>query len=64
MTSKILNEKIIEEIYYYHKYWGLFPEEQKGCCKKIRGTYKLLYADQHRPKKENVAMEWINYKQV
>ena len=46
---------------------GLFPEEQKGCCKKTRRTGELQYIDQHISKKskmksQNVAMTWIDNK--
>ena len=44
---KILKAQISEEIYYSLTSRGLFPEEQKGCCKGSRGTAELLYIDQH-----------------
>ena len=54
------------------RYWysltshGLFPEEQKGCCKGSRGTGELLYIDQHilneSKRQENLAMFWIDNK--
>ena len=30
-----------------YKIHGIFPDEQKGCCKRTRGTEELLYIDQH-----------------
>ena len=47
MMWKILTAQIREEIYYLLTSRGLFPEEQKGCCKGSRGTAELLYIDQH-----------------
>ena len=46
---------------------GLFPEEQKGCSKRSRGTAELLYIDQHsqnesKTRRKNLAMAWIDYK--
>ena len=38
MMWKILTEQIREEIYYSLTSCRLFPEEQKGCCKRSRGT--------------------------
>ena len=44
----------------------LFPEKQKGCHKRNRGTGELLYIDQHILKEsqmrwKNLAMVWIDY---
>ena len=47
MMWKILTAQIREEIYSSLTSRGLFPEEQKGCCKVSRGTGELLYIDQH-----------------
>ena len=47
MMWKISIAQIREEIYYSLISRGLFPEEQKGCCKGSRGTAELLYIDQH-----------------
>ena len=44
MMQKILTAQIREEIYYSLTSYGLFPEEQKGCCKGSRGTAELLYS--------------------
>ena len=48
---------------------GLFPDEQKGCCKGSRGTAELLYIDQHILNEKNtrrkiLAMAWIDYKKA
>ena len=47
MIWKILTAQIREEIYYSLTIYGLFPKEQKGCCKGSRGTAELFYIDQH-----------------
>ena len=39
--------KTREEIYYSFTSRGLFPEEQKGWRKRSRGSWELLYIDQH-----------------
>ena len=39
---KILTAQITEKIYYSLTSRGLFPDEQKGCCKGSRGTAELL----------------------
>ena len=46
---------------------GLFPDEQKRCCKGSGGTAKLLYLDQHtlnesKTRRKNLAIAWIDYK--
>ena len=61
MMWKILTAQIREEIYYSLKSCGLFPEEQKGCCKGTRGTAELLYIYQHflnesKNRRKNLAM--------
>ena len=47
MMWKILTAQIRENIFYSLTSRGLFPDEQKGCCKGSRGTEELLYIDQH-----------------
>ena len=47
MMWKILTAVIKEEIYASLNWRKLFTEEQKGCRKGKRGTYDLLYIDQH-----------------
>ena len=66
---KILTAQIREEIYYSLTSHGLFPDEQKGCCKGSRGTSELLYIDQlildeSKTKQKNLAMAWIDYKKA
>ena len=61
--------QIREEIYYTLISRGLFPDEQKGCCKGTRGTGELLYIDQHilsesKRRRKNLAMAWIVYKKA
>ena len=69
MMWKILTAQIREEIYYSLTKRGLFPDEQKGCCKGSRGTAELLYIDQHilnesKTRRKNLAMAWIDYKKA
>ena len=69
MMWKILTAQIWEEIYYSLTSLGLFPDEQKGCCKGSRGIAELLYIDQHildesKTRRKNLAMAWINYKKA
>ena len=64
---KILTSQIRKEIYYSLSSRGLFPDEQKGCCKGSRGTAELFYIDQHilnesKTRRKNLAMAWIDYK--
>ena len=58
MMWKILTVQVREEIYYSLISYGLFPEEQKGCCKGTRG---LLYIDQHILKKSKTWGEKCSY---
>ena len=67
MMWKILTAQIREEIYYSLTSHGLFPDEQKGCCKGSRGTVELLYIDQlilneNKTRRKNLA--WIDYKKA
>ena len=69
MMWKILTAQIREKIYYSLTSRGLFPDEQKGCCKGFRGTAELLYVDQHilnesKTRRKNLAMAWIDYKKA
>ena len=66
---KILTAQIREEIYYSLTIRGLFPDEQKGSCKKSRGIAELLNIDQHildesKTRRKNLAMAWIDYKKA
>ncbi len=67
MMWKILTAQIREEIYYSLISRGIFLDEQKGCCKRTRGTEELLYIDQHilnesKTLRQNLGMAWIDYK--
>ena len=69
MTWKILTVQIREEIYYSLTSRRLFPEKQKGCRKRSRGTAELLYIDQHtlnenKTRQKNIAMARIDYKKA
>ena len=69
MMWKILTAQIREEIYYSLTSGRLFPDEQKGCCKRFRGTEELLYIDQHilnksKSRRKNLAIAWIGYKKA
>ena len=69
MMGKILIAHIREEIYYSLTRRGLFPDKQKGCCKRPRGTAELLYINQHilnegKTRRKNLAMAWIDYKKA
>ena len=66
---KILTVQIRGYIYFSLTSRGLFPEEQKECCKGSRGTAELLYIDQYilnesKTRQENLAMAWIDYKKA
>ena len=69
MMWKILTAQLKEEIYFSLISRGLFPEEQKGCCKGARNTGELLNIDQHilnesKTRRENIAMAWIDSKKA
>ena len=69
MMCKILTAQIREEIYYSVISRGLFPDEQKGCCKRSRGTAELLDIDQYilnesKNRRKNLAMSWIDCKKA
>ena len=58
-----------KKIYYSLTSCGLFPDEQKGCCKGSRGTAELLNIDQHilnesKTRRKNLVMAWIDYKKA
>ena len=66
LPMKIFTSLIREEIYFSLTSCGLFSDEQKGCCKRSRGTVELLYIDQHilnksKTRRKNLAMAWIDY---
>ena len=63
----ILTAQIREEIYHSLTSRGLFPDEQKGCCKGSRGTAELFYTYKHildecKTRRKNLAVAWIDYK--
>ena len=69
MMWKILTAQIREEIYHSLTSRGLFPDEQKGCCKGSRGTAELLYIDKHildesKTRRKSLAIAWIDYKKA
>ena len=69
MMWKILTTQISEKIYYSLISRGFFIEEQKGCCKWVRGTEEPLYIDQHifndsKTRRKNLAMAWIDDKKT
>ena len=69
MMWKILTAQIREDIYFSLTSRGLFPEEQKGCCKRSRGTVELLYIDQHilnesKTRQKNLARAGVDYKKA
>ena len=64
---KLLTAQIRKKIYYSLTSRGLFPDEQKGCCRGSRGKAELLYIDQHilnesKTRRKNLAMAWIDNK--
>ena len=66
---KILIAQIRKKIYYSLTSRWLFPDEQKGCRKKSRGTVELLSIDKHilnesKTRRKNLAMAWIDYKKA
>ena len=64
---KILTVQISENIYYSAISHGLFPNEQKGFCKRARDTEELLFMDQHiinenKTSRNNIAVVWNDQK--
>ena len=69
MTYKLLTGIIAEDLYSHIEYQQLFPDEQKGCKKRSRGTKDRLIIDKTvlkdcRNRKTNLAMAWIDYKKA
>ena len=69
MMWKILTTQIREEMYYSLISRGLFPEEQKWCCKGNRRTKELLHIDQHilnesKTRRKNLAMDRVDSKKA
>lgn len=68
-TYKLLTGIMAEDIYRHIDNEGLFPDEQKGCKKKSRGTKDQLLIDKmvlrnSRRRKTNLSMAWIDYKKA
>ena len=66
---KLLTSMIAEDLYRHMDDQQLFPEEQKGCKKRSRGTKDQLIIDKAvlkdcRSRKTNLAMAWIDYKKA
>ena len=64
---KLLTGIVSEDIYCFMENENLFPEEQKGCRRKSRGTKDQLLIDKAvlkhcRKRRANLAMAWIDYK--
>ena len=69
MRWKILPAQVSEEIYYSLTSRRFFPDEQKGCRKRSRGTAELHNIDQHilnecKTRRKILAMAWIHYKKA
>ena len=67
MMWKILTAQIKEEIYNSLISRGIFPDEQKGCRKRTKGTGELLCIDQHilnesETRRMNLERAWIDCK--
>ena len=66
---KLLTGILAEELYRHVEEQDLFPEEQKGCKKRSRGTKDQLVIDKTvlkdcKRRKTNLAMAWIDYKKA
>ena len=62
-------QTIAEDLYSHIEDQQLFPDEQKGCKKRSRGTKDQLIIDKtvlkdYRKRKTNLAMAWIDYKKA
>ena len=69
MTWEILTAQIREDIYYSLLCHELFPKKRKRCIRKTRGTNEQININQHilketKTRRKNVAMAWIDYKNV
>ena len=68
MMWKMLTVQIRDKTYWMISR-GIYPDEQKECRKRTRGTEELLYKDQnihneYKTRRKNLAMAWIVYKKV
>ena len=66
---KLLTGNVSEDIYCFMENENLFPEEQKGCRRKSRGTKDQLLIDKAvlkdcRKRRTNLAMAWIDYREA
>ena len=69
MIWEILTAQIRKTIYSSLTSCRLFPNEQKGCHKRSRGSAELLFIDQHilnvsKTRRKNLAMACIDYKKA
>ncbi len=69
MMWKISTAQIREQIYNSLISDGIFPDEQKECRKRTKGTEELLYIDPHilkesKTRRKNLAMALIDYKKA
>ena len=61
---KIETVQIMAQIYYSSISRVIFLDEQKGCCKRTRGTVEQLYVDQHILNESKTKRSWIDYKKA
>ena len=66
---KLLTGIVSEDMYYCMENENLFPEEQKGCRRKFRGTKDQLLIDKAvlkncKNRRTNLAMAWIDYRKA
>ena len=69
MMYTLMTGIIAEDLYSHIEDQQLFPDEQKGCKKRSRGTKDQLIIDKTvlkdcRNRKTNLAMAWIDYKKA
>ena len=66
---KLLSGVIADQIYRHLDQQKLYPEEQKGCRKRFRGTNGLIYIARAvirevKARKKNLVMAWIDNKKA
>ena len=64
---KLLTSMLAEALYRHMDHQQLFPEEQKSCKERSRGTKDHLFIDKAvlkdcSSRKTNLAIAWIDYK--
>ena len=69
ITWKVLTGIIAKDLYQHLHQSSLLPDEQKGCRKESRGTKDQLVIDRAilcdcKQRKTNLAIAWIDYKNV